>query len=55
MTTYLLLGSTKHLGFQIKEVYPGRIALARKIKPSIPKIGENGLPIQDEILLEKEL
>ncbi len=49
------IGFYKHLGFQIKEVYPGRIALARKIKPSIPMIGENGLSILDEILLEKEL
>lgn len=49
------IGFYKHLGFQIKEVYLSRIALARKIKPSIPMIGENGLPIQDEILLEKEL
>lgn len=49
------IGFYQHLGFQIKEVFPGRIALARKIKPSIPIIGENGIPIQDEVLLEKEL
>ena len=42
-------------GFHIKTVFPGRINAARKIKPSIPKIAENGIPIEDEILLEKTL
>jgi len=45
----------QHRGFRIKEVYPGRIEQARKIKPSIPLIGESSIPIEDEILLEKEL
>lgn len=45
----------QHRGFQIREVFWGRINLARKIKPTIPMIGENGIPIQDEILLEKDL
>ena len=45
----------QHRGFQIKEIIPGLIDLARELKPSIPLIGENGIPIQDEILLEKEL
>ncbi|MBG0771668.1 MAG: GNAT family N-acetyltransferase [Anaerolineaceae bacterium] len=45
----------QHRGFRIKEVFPRRIEQARKIKPSIPLIGENGIPIEDEILLEKEL
>ncbi|QRN83376.1 GNAT family N-acetyltransferase [Chloroflexota bacterium] len=49
------IGFYQYLGFQIKEVFPGRIDLARKIKPSIPMFGENGIPIQDEVLLEKEL
>jgi GNAT superfamily N-acetyltransferase len=45
----------QHRGFQLKEVFWGRINLARRMKPSIPTIGENGIPIQDEILLEKDL
>jgi len=45
----------QHRGFQIKKIFPGRIDQARKIKPTLPMIGENGIPIQDEILLEKDL
>lgn len=45
----------QHRGFIVKEIFPGRIDLAREIKPSIPLVGENGIPIQDEILFEKEL
>ena len=49
------IGFYQHRGFTIKEIFPGRINLARKLKPAIPLIGENGIPIQDEILLEKDL
>lgn len=45
----------QHRGFYIKEIFQGRIELARRMKPGIPMVGENGIPIQDEILLEKDL
>lgn len=45
----------QHRGFQVKATFPGRINEARKLKPGIPLIGEDGIPIEDEILLEKGL
>lgn len=39
-------------GFQIIAVYPNAINEARKIKPQIPLIGENGIPIRDALELE---
>jgi len=42
-------------GFTIKKVYPDAIAVARKIKPEIPLIGNYGIPIRDAIELELRL
>jgi GNAT superfamily N-acetyltransferase len=42
-------------GFVLRAVYPGAVDKSREIKPSIPNLGENGIPIRDEILLEMEL
>jgi len=39
-------------GFRIVAVHRDAIALARRFKPEIPLIGENGIPIRDEIELE---
>jgi hypothetical protein len=49
------LGFYQRRGFHLNQVFPGRVDQARKIKPSIPEIGENGIPIRDEIRLEKDL
>lgn len=38
--------------FHLVRVYPGAIAESRKIKPGIPEIGEDGIPIRDEIEFE---
>jgi len=38
--------------FRLVKVYAGAIAESRKIKPQIPEIGEDGIPIRDEIELE---
>ena len=38
--------------FHLVKIYPGAIAESRKIKPQIPEIGEDGIPIRDEIELE---
>ena len=40
-------------GFLLKAVHPNAIAFSRKLKPQIPKIGNFGIPIRDEIELEK--
>jgi GNAT superfamily N-acetyltransferase len=42
-------------GFVLRAVYPGAVDKSREIKPSIPKLGENGIPIHDEIQLEMEM
>lgn len=42
-------------GFHLTALYPNQVAQSRKLKPSIPKIGDNDIPIRDEILLEKDL
>jgi len=39
-------------GFRIKRVYPDAMDKVRKLKPSIPKIGDNGISLRDEIELE---
>jgi GNAT superfamily N-acetyltransferase len=42
-------------GFRIVAVRPGAVDESRKIKPTIPTIGEYGIPIRDEIELELRL
>lgn len=42
-------------GFQIVKVYPNALKISRKLKPEIPEIGENDIPLRDEIELEKRL
>ena len=39
-------------GFKIKAIHAGAIAYSRQLKPSIPEIGLNGIPIRDEIEFE---
>lgn len=42
-------------GYSIIKVIPNAVEKARKQKPSIPLFAENGIPIRDEIVLEKYL
>ena len=42
-------------GFQIAAVYPNAIEASRKLKPTIPETGLYGIPIRDEIELEKAI
>lgn len=42
-------------GFRITEVRPGALDQARRIKSSIPTIGEYGIPLRDEIDLERQV
>lgn len=41
--------------FHLVKIYPNAMDATRKLKPGIPKIGENGIPIKDEIELEMKL
>jgi len=36
-------------GFQLTEVFPYAVNEARKLKPSIPKVAQNKIPIRDEL------
>ncbi|RAI82923.1 GNAT family N-acetyltransferase [Macrococcoides goetzii] len=41
------------LGYRIKGIIPDAVNEARLIKPQIPMVAENGIPILDELVLEK--
>jgi protein-L-isoaspartate(D-aspartate) O-methyltransferase len=36
-------------GFRLSRVRPGAVDRARKLKPSIPLVGEHGIPVHDEL------
>lgn len=42
-------------GYRLSALYPGAVDEARVVKPSIPLLAKNGIPIHDEIELEKFL
>ncbi|GGH65556.1 hypothetical protein GCM10008014_45050 [Paenibacillus silvae] len=42
-------------GYQIIRIYPDAVTKARAMKPSIPLISDQGIPIRDELLLQKLL
>ena len=43
-------------GFRLRALRPGAMDAARReLKPEIPLLGENGIPIRDEIELEMEI
>jgi GNAT superfamily N-acetyltransferase len=39
-------------GMRLVAVHPGAVDVARRINPSIPLIGEHGIPIRDELEFE---
>jgi len=47
-----MLGFSQRRGFELVAVHRGAIAESRKLKPQIPLIGANDIPIRDEIELE---
>ena len=49
------LGFYQKRGFELVRVNRGAIHASRRIKPSIPLIGEQGIPLRDEIELEMRL
>jgi ribosomal protein S18 acetylase RimI-like enzyme len=42
-------------GFRLKALRPGGVDEARSLKPSIPAVGEYGIPIRDEVELERHI
>jgi N-acetylglutamate synthase-like GNAT family acetyltransferase len=46
------LGYYQRRGFELVAIYRGAVNESRKIKPSIPLVGENNIPLRDEIELE---
>lgn len=39
-------------GFALVAIHPNAVQIARKLKPSIPLIGMDGIPLRDELELE---
>lgn len=42
-------------GWQLRRIHAGAIARSRALKPSIPQVGMDGIPLRDEIELTKPL
>ena len=49
------LGFYQKRGFELVAVYRGAVNESRKLKPSIPLVGMNNIPLRDEIELEMSL
>lgn len=49
------LGFYQRRNFHLVALYPGAIEWARAIKPAIPFVGANGIPLRDEIELAMQL
>lgn len=49
------LGFYQKRGFVLSALRPGALARARQLKPAIPLTGMNGIPLRDEIELERSL
>ena len=49
------LGFYQKRGFEIVTIYRGAVNESRKIKPGIPLVGYNNIPLRDEIELEISL
>jgi len=40
-------------GYRLAALYPGAVDEARRVKPTIPLVGNHGIPLHDELELEK--
>ena len=49
------LGFYQRRGYALKALYPNAVAAVRRLKPEIPLHSADGIPIRDEIELEKRL
>ena len=41
--------------YYLTKLYPNAMDEVRKVKPNVPLVGENGIPLRDEIQLEKNI
>jgi ribosomal protein S18 acetylase RimI-like enzyme len=46
------LGFYQKIGFELVAIHRGAVENSRRVKPCIPELGNNGIPIRDEIELE---
>ena len=49
------LGFYQRRGFHLAALFPGQVDQSRRLKPTIPKIGDGNIPIRDELRLKKLL
>jgi GNAT superfamily N-acetyltransferase len=49
------LRAYQRAGWELVAVHPGAVAEARRLKPSIPLLGLGGVPIRDELVLDRQL
>jgi len=49
------LGFYQRRGFELAVIRRGAVAESRRLKPAIPLVGDNNIPIRDEIELELRL
>ncbi len=49
------IGFYQRLGFRMTQIHIGAVDKARLVKPEIPEVGEGGIPIHDEVVLELAL
>jgi len=42
-------------GFRLAELRPGAVDQSRRRKPEIPRVGDYGIPLRDEIDLTREV
>ncbi len=49
------LGFWQRRGFKLVNIYPNAMEATRKLKPALPLIGENNIPLRDELELEMML
>lgn len=49
------LGFYQRRGFHLSALFPNQLEVSRQLKPAIPEMGDNNIPLRDEIKLEKDL
>lgn len=49
------LGFYQRRGYRLTQLFPEAVDQSRKIKPQIPAVADNGIPIRDELRLLKNL
>lgn len=49
------LGFYQRRGYHLAALYPGQVDVSREIKPAIPLVADNHIPVRDELRLEKLL